>query len=77
VVKVVWCGDHYRALEGSHRCAAAERFGYPLNIEICEVDEKIDDHDIQNLELGVTAGEILECLYGSGDLVCVDVETAE
>lgn len=77
-VKVVWCGDHYRALEGSHRCAAAELFGYTLNIEICQEEEIIDDHDIQTLPAVVTAAEIMDELYGSGPLVAVSVvDTAE
>jgi len=43
-IHAVWQGDHYKALEGSHRLAAAAQLGLPVTIvEMAEGDYY--DHD--------------------------------
>lgn len=41
-IEVVDCGDHYRALEGSHRLAAAHELGIEPELVIYEQDDVID-----------------------------------
>lgn len=41
-IEVVDCGDHYQALEGSHRLAAAHALGLVPTLVIREQDEIID-----------------------------------
>lgn len=41
-IRVVDCGDHYMALEGSHRLAAASALDLTPMLEIYEQDEMID-----------------------------------
>jgi hypothetical protein len=41
-IEVVDCGDHYMALEGSHRLAAAHHLGLEPELIIREQDEIID-----------------------------------
>ncbi|WBV42706.1 hypothetical protein [Pseudoroseomonas cervicalis] len=41
-IEVVDCGDHYRALEGSHRLAAAAALGLVPELVIHEQDDMLD-----------------------------------
>lgn len=41
-IEVVACGDHYMALEGSHRLAAAAALGITPDLVIHEDDDVID-----------------------------------
>jgi hypothetical protein len=41
-IRVVDCGDHYMALEGSHRLAAAHALGLEPVLEIYDQDEMIE-----------------------------------
>jgi hypothetical protein len=41
-IRVVDCGDHYQALEGSHRLAAAHTLGITPRLLIYAQDELID-----------------------------------
>ncbi|MDQ0349716.1 hypothetical protein [Ancylobacter vacuolatus] len=41
-IKVVDCGDHYMALEGSHRLAAAHALGIIPALEILEQNDDLD-----------------------------------
>jgi hypothetical protein len=41
-IQVVNCGDHYMALEGSHRLAAANELGLVPNFVVFEQDEALD-----------------------------------
>ena len=41
-IEVVDCGDHYRALEGSHRLAAAHAANIEPNLIIWDQDDLID-----------------------------------
>ena len=41
-IKVVDCGDHYMALEGSHRLAAAHALDLTPELEILEQDDEIE-----------------------------------
>lgn len=41
-IEVVDCGDHYRALEGSHRLAAAAELGLTPELVIRDQDDVID-----------------------------------
>jgi hypothetical protein len=75
-VRVAWIGDHYRAIEGSHRALAAEKFGYELNIDVLEEDEIVNDHDIQGVSDTMTVQEIIDYLYDS-EIIAVSVDVAE
>jgi hypothetical protein len=33
-IRVIDCGDHYQAIEGTHRLVAAARLGLPVNLDI-------------------------------------------
>ena len=46
-IRVVDCGDHYMALEGSHRLAAAHALGLEPTLEIYDQDDiiEIDGYD--------------------------------
>ena len=41
-IRVINCGDHYRAIEGSHRLAAAADLGIIPNFVVIEQDDEID-----------------------------------
>ena len=41
-IRVVDCGDHYMALEGSHRLAAAHALGLEPTLVIYEQDDMLD-----------------------------------
>jgi hypothetical protein len=75
-VRVCWCGDHYKAIEGSHRALAAEKYGYPLRIEEVGEEEEIHNHDVYGLPESVSVRGILEYLYDS-ELLAVEVEVTE
>jgi len=68
-IRVVFDGQNYFALEGSHRVAAAEILGLTPELEIMELDE-IMKHDISNDNLTqwteATVGEIFEATWGNG-----------
>lgn len=69
-IRVVDCGDHYEALEGSHRLAAAEAMGLMPTLIVYAQDDMIDvtDYDWHingpwswpdaSCEAGYVAGEI-------------------
>lgn len=46
-IRVVDCGDHYMALEGSHRLAAAAELGITPELEVYDQDDTLDitEHD--------------------------------
>lgn len=62
-VRAIWQGDHYRALEGSHRVAAAKVLGLPVIIEELQPTDKMLGHDIAALPEDATAGEVSAFLY--------------
>lgn len=41
-IDVVACGDHYRALDGSHRLAAAHALGVVPKLRVIQQDTRID-----------------------------------
>lgn len=58
-IRAVWCGDCWRAVEGSHRLAAAHALGLTPNIiEINEADSI--EHDCDDLPHPCSAAELLE-----------------
>jgi hypothetical protein len=61
-VRVVDCGDHYMAIEGTHRLAAAADLGIEPNLIILDQDDMVeaDSLDMDYFEAGrsYTAGEI-------------------
>lgn len=65
VIEVVDCGDHYMALEGSHRLAAAHALGLVPVLTIHEQDDvldvsRFDWFEVSNWadpDVGYTAGE--------------------
>lgn len=67
-IRVVDCGDHLMAIEGTHRLAAAADLGIVPDLTILEQDDLIDadsldvDHYFQRGET-YTAGEIAGELY--------------
>lgn len=42
VIRAVNCGDHYQAIEGTHRLISAARLGLPIVIDEIDPDETID-----------------------------------
>lgn len=72
-IRVVDCGDHYEAIEGTHRLFAAAKLDLPVILDIVAYDAEIADHDIQDLPSITTAADILD-LYSIGrDTVSVEV----
>jgi hypothetical protein len=69
-VRVVDCGDHYMALEGTHRLEAAARLGIVPNLIVLEQDELVsaDTLDWDYLQAGesYTAGELAGEIYSDG-----------
>jgi len=67
-IRVVDCGDHYMAIEGVHRLAAAAELGIAPNLTILKQDDMVeaDSLDRQHFQAGEirTAGEIAEKLRG-------------
>jgi hypothetical protein len=65
-IRAIWCGDHYRAIEGSHRIAAASALGVAVEIIEVEMDDVIENHDLQDLQSSCTVEEIMDyCDYCS------------
>jgi hypothetical protein len=63
-IRVVDCGDHYYAIEGVHRLAAAARLGVAPKLIVLDQDDELDlstlDVDlIEPPEGGITAGELV------------------
>lgn len=59
-IRAWWAGDHWRALEGSHRIAAAHVLGLTPIIEQMELDDEIE-HDFEDVP-GRTVRDVLEYL---------------
>ena len=61
-IRVVDCGDHYMAIEGVHRLAAAAELGIVPNLTILQQDDMVeaDSLDQNHFQTGEirTAGEI-------------------
>jgi len=74
-IKVVDCGDHYMALEGSHRIAAAHRLGLTPTLIVHEQDEMLeisgyDWYEPQNwADTTYPAGEVAGELYSPSQAV--------
>jgi len=70
-IEVVDCGDHYMALEGSHRLAAAHALGLTPKLIVREQDEMInvtdyDWYDSANwAETNYPAGEVAGELFSA------------
>ena len=68
-VRVVDCGDHYMALEGCHRLAAAAELGIAPSLTILDQNDMVDADslDIDYFQAGetYTAGEIAGELRGA------------
>lgn len=68
-IRVVDCGDHYKALEGSHRIAAAATLGIVPDWQVIGWDDVIDPAGFDWCEAGNDptprrAGVFVESLYG-------------
>jgi len=67
-IRVVDCGDHYMALEGCHRLAAAAELGIAPVLDVLDQDDMIDADslDIDAFQAGktYTAGEVAGELHG-------------
>ena len=61
-IRVVDCGDHYMAIEGVHRLAAAAELGIAPNLTILKQDDLVEadslDNDYFQTGEARTAGEI-------------------
>ena len=62
-IRVVDCGDHYVALEGSHRLAIAAELGITPKLDILSQDEMVAADDLDwaenlNAAESYTAGEL-------------------
>src|SRR3712207_476493 len=66
-IRVVDCGDHYMAIEGVHRLAAAAELGIAPTLTILRQDDMVeaDGLDRGHFQTGevCTAGEIAEKLH--------------
>lgn len=64
-IEVVDCGDHYVALEGSHRLAAAHHLGLTPILTIHDQDEMLDisAHD------WFDAANWAETVYSAGEVI--------
>lgn len=58
-IRACWQGDHWCALEGSHRVAAARLLGLPVVILEMDEDDDFGDHDIQDLPETCTVRDVL------------------
>lgn len=65
-IKVVDCGGHYRALEGSHRLAAAASLGLTPVLEIFEQDDLIEISGFDWFD----ACNWAETSYPAGEVAC-------
>jgi len=68
-IRVVDCGDHYEALEGSHRIAAAATLGIVPDWQVIGWDDVIDPTGFDWFKAGDDptprrAGVFVESLYG-------------
>lgn len=67
-IRAVWCGDHYKAIEGSHRLAAAHDLG--ITPEIDALDESaVVEHDMEELPTPCAALDIIVYLYDRPEAV--------
>lgn len=76
-IRVVDCGDHYRALEGTHRLAAAEQLRIAPQLVILAPDDlvradSLDWPDLQE-DQTYTAGELAAEIASSGN-GCYSIE---
>lgn len=62
IIRACWQGDHYCALEGTHRVEAARILGMPVIIQAMDEDDEFENHDLQDLEDPCTVEDVL--LYG-------------
>lgn len=58
-IRAAWEGDHWKAIEGSHRIAAAQQLGYPVKIQEVNYNDIISDHDLYDLSDPTTVEDIL------------------
>ncbi len=58
-VRAVWEGDHWKAIEGSHRIAAAEKLGLPVKIQEVSPEDVITGHDLYDLADPTTVEDML------------------
>lgn len=69
-IRVVDCGDHYVALEGMHRLAAAAELGLAPVLDVLAQDDPVaaDSLDLPQFAAGETylAGELASELYHTG-----------
>ena len=71
-IRACWQGDHYCALEGSHRVEAARRLGLPVLIVEMAEDALLCGHDLDDLDDDCTVADVLE--WGSWDHGCHLIE---
>jgi hypothetical protein len=64
-IEVVQCGDHYRALEGSHRLAAADALGM---IPDLVVRQQQDDFDVSRYDW-FDGANWADIVYPAGEVV--------
>lgn len=58
-LRALWTGDHWLAIEGSHRLAAAHKLGLaPIIKEV--TSEEVVEHDVPDLNNPAKVSEILE-----------------
>ena len=67
-IRVVDCGDHYMALEGSHRLAAAYALGITPVLSVVEQDEQIDISGFDWFDAANWAGTVYPAGEVAGEL---------
>lgn len=74
-IRVVDCGDHYMAIEGTHRLQAAHDLGVNPDFVVLSQDDMIDvsslDMDYFDADQAYTAGEIAGELHNMDNPVLV------
>lgn len=74
VLRVVNCGDHYMALEGSHRLAAAHDIGIKPELVIFEQDDDIEISGYDWFDAANWSGTIYPAGEVAGELYSVQAQ---
>lgn len=64
VIRAVWMGAHWQAIEGSHRIAAARRLNLLPQIVQLQPSDRVANHDIWESGHRPTASRIVETIAG-------------
>lgn len=74
VIRALWIGDAWLAIEGSHRVAAAQELGVPVEIIELDPDDVINDHDLEDCPESATAQELADYIGIGGPAYMCETE---